>query len=395
MLKIIEDKLTGNIEEDIQRLMLMYIYSKDRDADKDFVEEIYIVLKNNIDKLLNKVLSEEIKYINYYEDKLEISANLAELILNYEIKQTSFPTYNTKVSLNQSIEICTNFLENVYPEYAYRFQNLLSSFLLDKNKKDKEKQIIFKKGVESFMYNGQAYINYNESIEDIYNLVHEVTHLLSCQNIIEGKEYILRSISQVLSETPTITMEFLLSDYLKDKYPKEEVDNFINLRLINIQNNCQRLLLENEIYKLYLKNNNYISYDLIVEYFANQPKDSLLYKLFGNIDFLNDNFKLLILNSDHLRYFKLPAYIIGALEASYLYKEICENPQSKEKLITLIHVLGNNDLSLDKDVNTLAKIGFPLITSVRKKDYEILKESFEYILNKFVYHHQKENKSNN
>ena len=278
--------------------------------------------------------------------------------------------YSSKVSLNTSIQTVINFFDSIKPEYSYMFQNILQEKNLYNGKEDyvvKFYKILNKEQTEEYTgqhrnnksgvrKDGYVHIDYAENLDDIFTITHEITHKFSQPKNQDS------TIKQFLGETSTITMEFLLQDYLfKDtNYNNDEVIVHKNNRLVETYDDSGAIIFENILLKLYKQNDNCITKDILLNYLNSIDKNSKIYELLSmrGEKYLNE-----IVKYGSLQFYKRQRYVIGTILASDFHNKIKNAPEKTSQLCYLIDILGHTDLVADIDLKVLDTLDIPIVNN--------------------------------
>lgn len=319
---------------------------------------------------LNKILADSLNDPDlFYELKyFDETSKLAKIIIeNTPLLKKEY--FSREVLLNDSIREVTNFLYTVKPSYAYMFQNILQ----EKNDYDDREDYSVKfykrlannqkveyKGQHTYddssvRCDGLVRIDYSNTVNDIFVITHEMVHKFSTPKNDSS------TIKWFLGEVSTISMEFLLEDYLlqNEKYSSDELRKSKNNRFVNSYGASGAVLCENILVHLYKQNNNCINKDILLNYLDSLDKSSNLYEILSvrGGGYLND-----IVDKNSLTFFEHQRYVIGTILASYFHDEIKKDKNSMEKIVYLIDILGHNDLQADNDLKILNNLGIPIIS---------------------------------
>ena len=277
-------------------------------------------------------------------NNLNVIKYLAQMILeNTPIQRIqSQPTF---VPLQESLQTATDFFHEFNQDYEYIFQN----FLQEKNTYQGYEDIgirffkIRKEG-EALEVNGQSQTNnsmlffegniridYSEEPMDIYSIVHESVHKLSL-----AKDS-WTNFQNLFYEVPSLTSEFLLTDYLLDakKYPENEIKILKNNRLQSLMTYAAYDMCFITLLEIYQKNG-VVNEELIKTHISNLASNSITTRIF--LQCMNAFLQSIL--SERLLLFDAERYIVGLTLACYMHQKIMDNPDKKEKLFQLIHLLG-------------------------------------------------------
>ena len=232
----------------------------------------------------------------------------------------SFKEY---VSLNDSIDTVGDFFFAFKDNYSSMYFNILQEKNNYNGKEETSVEFIpfNSNDLSEVRSDGKVVISYQNNINDVYSIAHEITHKFS------QPRYQNSTIKSFLGETSTIAMEFLLEEYLL----------------------------------------NNTSYD----------KDSREYKIFSinGENYLND-----IVNKGNLQFPIRQRYVIGtALACDFNQKEE-KNTVKKEQLSYLIDILGHTNLSLEDDLRIAKGLDIPILNN---NSFEITDGALERIANNY------------
>lgn len=324
---------------------------------------------------LNRILASTLENENKNLELayLKETVKLAWIIIDNtpDIVKKSFKEY---VSLNDSINIVGDFLYNLNDNYSSIYFNILQS----KNDYDgKEEQNVefvpFEKNdLSEVRSDGKVIISYQNNINDIYTITHEITHKFSQQ------KYQNSTIKSFLGETSTITMEFLMEDYLLNNtsYNKEEIITRKQNRFVDTYSDASAVLFEYTLLELYKKNGN-ITKDELLNYLNSLSKDSKKYKIFSTKgeEYLND-----IVNKGNLQFPIRQRYVIGTTLACYFNQKKEASTVKKQQLSYLIDILGHTDLSFKDDIRIAKSLDIPIF---KNNNFEITDDAIQRITDNY------------
>ena len=321
---------------------------KGRDC-MNYYEKLNLAIKNSI---TDRNLEYQLKYFD------EI-AKLAEIIVE-NTPDLERQSYNVEVPIEESIEMTTDFFKSIKKEYSEMFLNILQEKNYDtKNDYSVKFHTGDGKNKSEVRKDGTVDIDYFSTLEDVFTITHEITHKFSQPKNQNS------TIKEFLGETSTISMEFLLEDYLTNNsyYDKNEISIYKNNRLHETVDDAGAILFERELLKLYQKSNGNLTQDVLLDYLNYMNKDSKLYALFfeRGEKYLNS-----IVRTGTLSFPQRERYVIGTMLASDFHSKIKEDSSEVQKLSYLIDVLGHSDITSSTDLKTLERVGIPII-----KDGEI------------------------
>lgn len=301
---------------------------------------------------LNKILNYETRNKRVLEELL-ISSSLSKIIFeSSNLLKEDILLCDNSVSLNKSLDVAIIFFKSINLKYSNQVQNII------KNERTNNKpSVLFSKkhfvgsnpidfsGVDS---DGVVYIDYENTINDIYSIVHEMTHKLSSQYDTNSK------IKNILGEVSSITMELLLEDYLKkEKFDSnEEIEKKNINRLITTYKDAGCILFEKDLVDLYLKYG-FINENILLNELNNINKSSNKYDFYSEEGY--NNLKEIIENGN-LSFGKRQRYVIGLLFGLYIFDQIKNDYDNISILDILIDVLGKINLSIDDDISVLSDV---------------------------------------
>ncbi len=261
--------------------------------------------------------------------------------------------YSSFVPLDTSLAIVGDFFHGIKKEYATEFQALLQE-KSDENSVSFHKIEKNEKDCSLVNDKGEVKIDYTKMLNDSFTIAHEMTHKFSQE---KNHHSIIK---QFLGEMPTITMEFLLEDYLLEHtdYKEEEIRIRKKNRLLETYDDAGAVLLENTLLKLYQQNNGQITQDVLLHYLDSMDKNSKLYELFSTRGehYLNE-----IVENGTLLFAKRERYVIGTLCASCFHQKMKNQEANGEELSYIMAVLGHSDNTTEEDLKALSKLDIPLL----------------------------------
>ena len=346
---------------------------------------------SKLNEIIKKSLTDyTIKYqVDYFDEIVKLA-----IIIIKNTDDLDKKDYQFNVDLNTSIEITTNFFKNLNSKYADMFLNILNETNTYDKKEDysvrfykllKENQpdeyVGQHRNKNSFVdINGQVHIDYSETLEDVFTIAHEMTHKFSQP---KNQNSLIKSF---LGEVTTISVELLLEDYLyQNTNYGEEILNYKNNRIIDTFDDASAIIFENILVKLYLKNNEKLDENILIDFLNLMDKNSKLYRLFlkRGLSYLNE-----IMKSGSLQFYKRQRYVIGLVLASYIHDKIKNNPENKNILCHLIEILGNSDINMLKDLELLEKLDIPIIKnnqiSIDEDKINLLSETYRKEINNIL-----------
>ena len=208
----------------------------------------YMEYYNRLNEILASTLEDKNRSMEV--NSLKETAKLAKIIIDNtpRITKESFEEY---VSLNDSINIVGNFLYDLNDNYSSMYFNILQEKNIYKGKEEPSVEFIPFKGkdLSEVRSDGKVIISYQNNINDIYSITHEIIHKFSQP---KHQNSIIKS---YLGETSTIATEFLMEDYLLNNtsYSKEEIIRRKQNRLVDTYFDASAVLFEYTLLELYKK----------------------------------------------------------------------------------------------------------------------------------------------
>lgn len=287
--------------------------------------------------------------VDYYPEA-HLYSKYANIVLNgANLEQRDF---TTEIDIATSLNLAIDFLKRLNPKYAYYFLNLLG---------DTEKMVRFKPGeISSSMCkaDGTVDIMYENSIEDVYTIVHEITHKFS--NPMGGRS----ELRHIMGEVPTITMELLLTDYLIEKgIDQDDIYCRMAKRISAVKECSEHILFEQRLLKT-IKSGEKLDKNVLKEYMR-------------KADFKYYLDEIAIFHC--LQYAYVGRYTLGLLIGLDIYNEVKKSGDTT-RLDLLIDILNHSDYTIMEDYKTLKDNGIIVCGCEQKKDFlRIQKEYLEYI----------------
>lgn len=348
---------------------------------------------NDTCNLIDDILKNNDMSIYYLLD------NFCVFIYNYtnEYKKSDFTT----LDIMETENMVESFLKEYSPELFYNYLNIRNydpgrfmshdtlKTTLEKDKKRLTERILseknegvvrfyehllklddfyIKNGENSISGNGLVTITLFNDVRDIYHIVHEYTHKIFFQpcksNEINDSRITDNSPfnKKFLFETPSLSMEFPLSNFLTRNGYEEDARNYMLERFNFIREASLRFHFEMilfHIYSVYHKIDDFLIEKAILE--TEEPLKSDLLAKGNNFRHLN-----LTYNAD-------APYIIGFLIAIQLKDEVQRNPDILCKL--------GKDIYKENLGKDLSKLGINWLNDIEKKSKNYIDLS---LCNKFI-----------
>jgi oligoendopeptidase F len=142
---------------------------------------------------------------------------LSNVLLSFYngFKDTGYTNRPDTVSQNVSIEQAFEWIENAYKAYSLELYAIVRNFFRNRNFR-----VITEKNHPSFSipihtdFGSFVYINYNESIDSVYDLAHEIGHVVH-QELCFQNPFLNSSPHFLLSETGSLFSEVILDIYFQ------------------------------------------------------------------------------------------------------------------------------------------------------------------------------------
>ncbi len=326
---------------------------------------------DKLNKILKRTVEDKNKGIELAS--LKETVKLAKIIIDNtpDIVKVSFKEY---VSLNDSINIVGDFLYNLNDNYSSMYFNILQEKNIYNGKEEPSVEFLPFEGndLSEVRSDGKVIISYQNNINDIYTIAHEITHKFS------QPKYQNSTIKSFLGETSTIAMEFLMEDYLLNNtlYSKEEIKTRKQNRFVDTYFDASAVLFEYTLLELYKKNGN-ITKDSLLDYLNSLDKNSKEYEIFSakGEEYLND-----IVNKENLQFPIRQRYVIGTVLACDFNQKQEESTVKNQQLSYLIDILGHTDLSFEDDIRVVKGLDIPIL---KNNNFEITDESMQRITDNY------------
>lgn len=327
---------------------------------------------------LNNILEEFVtgESTNEYFSLLDAMEQIALIIIKHnELINSNNYTFNEYISIDDSTLLVDSFLNSINPSYQNHFRNMSKS-------KDESSNgsstinfiplIYFNNSYGGVNASGTADIYYHNGINDAFILTHELFHLFQGTSMIPGK-----SPSDYLSETISITSEFLLQDYLNSlKLNNNEINNYVKVRLSKEHVGALRFVYEKKLVDLYLRkkseNKKITSFEQISDELG-VDKDFYVNQMLKKF---NEEFADSIIMRKKVAIPSLQRYIIGLTIACNLHDKILNNPEEISTFINLINDIGDKNSEL---LQVLQKYGLDFFSMSPSNEIIINNE----VINKF------------
>jgi hypothetical protein len=309
--------------------------------------EYFTELNNNIKAFLANPIN-----LEYYKDLQEVD-KIAKIIIENTmgIQEKTYETLPT-VDLNRSIQLADDFFKQGTSKYKDLFYSCLQLNENGKYKvqfnqvdslKDNKSNVDKNSGIER--------VDYNNSLDDVFNIVHETTHFYSLQKV-------SNNITPYFAEVPTITMEFLLADYLKrNGFKEEDISKIIHNRFLDSLKGAAYALASKELLDLYYKNNGELTKDIMNKYVNScDVTDVNNLVIINYLKIVTDD----IVDKKKLYFPFQQRYVIGVVLGANLYYDIKDNTHNMKKLDELINICSHSNYTVREDILKMKEMGFPV-----------------------------------
>ena len=173
---------------------------------------------------LDKIVSDYIKNNSFYVQSIPEIEKMASEILAKETPNISETRWSKKIKLNDSINIVYDFLTKINHDLALEFYNIMHSVDSNNNpivtfipreelKTKKNSGEISTNDSHVNIIDGKVYIAYDESPNDLFEILHEMMHKMNDQATIKSGKHFQTYARDYFSETVSFTSEMLLGDY--------------------------------------------------------------------------------------------------------------------------------------------------------------------------------------
>ncbi len=264
-----------------------------------------------------------------------------------EVKDTNYD-WSRSFTVNESVEIVYNFFKSISQDLADQYYAIITS--VNENNEPYVNFVDSKIKKVSTEVNSDGYVTvcYNNTPQDIFDLLHEMLHKMN-ECIIEIEDQIGETtLRATLTETVSIFGEMLLGDYLVKNNIITEADyaKFEAWRLSASKDTAADFVVENELIKLRVQGID-INKENALEVINNYDINSMERKLLENYR-LDFNVLDRILKTNQLHVIRQQRYIIGQVLSERMYK----TPNPIERFLKLHDVIGGIDAQqrFNKDI---------------------------------------------
>lgn len=308
------------------------------------IETLYEEINNIIDEFIKDEQSKEyIKRFDYVE-------KLSEKVLKMKKTTITSETYSRKIDLNETIKIVYNFFKSIDISMANQFMNIIS--YVDENNKPCV-NFIPKNNYEQESFvdiNGIVHFYYSNTPEDIFDLGHEVLHVMN-RSIVNTKDGLTMTMTNnYFTEAVSLLYEELIGDFVvRNEYITENDFNILKCkRLRNTKFCALNIIFELELIKMKLKGIK-ISEENFTELLNSYDKPSIKYIIMS--EGYKDISELMTISENGLKVISSQRYVIGAI----LTKELLNSTSVKDDFINLNHEVGNANSNIDNIMEEFVK----------------------------------------
>lgn len=303
---------------------------------------------------LNKVIEKFIRDTEIKDEKSFDFINNMIDIFERHYNVTGIDNYKKKIKFNKNYKYSYKFLKSINPSYADYLKKCKKNGtieLLDKNKDN-----------ELFAYSeyveGQEkiYLLLSNTLEDSYNLSHELIHATTLGEDISVTRHIF-------CEAFSYAIEELQRDYFEANTKlKEYAINRENI-LFTIKKICTELTIEQQLILMYLENGKLYINDLLEIYNYNQDK-----KIF------NETIEKILTQND-ISLDIQQRYVIGYIFGCYIVERIYQS-KSLNEFVEL-----NENINNYSEIELLHNLGLSLTEeetfNLTDESYKKLEKSYQ------------------
>ena len=294
-------------------------------------------------------------------------------LYSYDFRYNPIPKSDKKYSINDANDMILKAL-NVYgTQYRKYLMEMFEGKRIDYLPTDNKGVGVF--CISSYDIGSYAFLNYQQNLEEIFSLAHEVGHAVHSMYTINNNEPVYSSYSGaafLLVEIPSLTNEILLAEYIlktsNDIYEHHEVlKRLLEVLLVNFFLVLGRLEVQNKMYE-HITNGNALTSDYINEV---SGKTSTKYELNG-VKLLEENKYNWMRVSHFYNLYYNYQYAIGVSIATlFAEKILTEDKKEIEKYFEFL-----KSTARDYPTETLKEYGVDLNSK------EVFKPLINYINNK-------------
>ncbi len=290
----------------------------------------------------------------------EPTKRLARLVLENVHASVSLGELQHTVSIPQSFDMALEFFEEIRPQYAYQFQNIMKeSFTEMENGRlvEKEPSVSVKSLDETqnseclVKGNGKVALSLRGNVADVGLIVHEMTHKF---NHPFESGTVLR---YYLNEIPPLSLEFVLYQFLLEKRSeyKNDLELAMRMRMVNEVRTALTVAVLAELFELYLANGK-LDESILREFDERLAEENSIYS-----NMIRRSWKYYLKRKMTDKYFiqvQQVQHLVGFVFSCDFYSKFKMNPSELESIFALNEILGNSERTLAKDCQTLKELGF-------------------------------------
>ena len=296
---------------------------RDREELYDFArrESRYHVLCDNIKRILKDICDYDGNTVDLFilKNLIPIYDGIYESVNDYIDGFSCNKCELSKLSKDEVIEMVRDVLTEIDPslEWLEIYNSILNDRIIYVNELSPEKEELLSELTGIDIHSGDTYVrtdndgdlillNYEGSINDVVNTIHEFIHYVNrrnCNNQIN-----------IFCEFPSIFYEYYTLNYLKrNGYSNDEVENVRRNRILDLYYNILDSFVIVHYIKIFVENYD-INKELDIKYFpelAMGLKKEIPLEMVEDVvlDLCDESTEEMIINPDNLR--KITYYIVG------------------------------------------------------------------------------------
>ncbi len=310
---------------------------------------------------LDKIVSNYIKSNDFYVQSISEIEKMASEILAQGTQNISETKWSKNIKLNDSINIVYDFLTKTNHNLALEFYNIMHSvdsnnnpivtFIPREELKTKKDSGEISTNDSHVTPDGKVYIAYDETPNDLFEILHEMMHKMNDQATIKSDKHFQTYARDYFSETVSFTSEMLLGDYLVSNGIITEND--FNLRKEERLNSCKEwsrnFIINAELIKMKERGQN-ISYENLSNFLSNYDKTSPIYNVL--IDEAYDYRRVnQIIETKDMDLGLSQRYVLGY----YLSDKISKSKNATQELLYLHNAVANPNTKINEVVDTIKR----------------------------------------
>lgn len=299
-----------------------------------------------LDTILNNFISDKNNTI--YLDYINQIIPLCEKIINQSEISLINNNYSTNYDLNESINMIINFLDNFDETIKEQFEFLVTH--VDESGKP---ILQFNAGKGNKVEDGKIYVDLENNLNDIFNIIHESFHYMNYYQIKgvndNGEEFNLGEnyVRDFYGEAVSITAEKLFGNYLvQNNFISENDYNIrMNERLKSTKKDAQAIILESEYIKMKqtgLEINDQNLQNVELKFKNDQIRSNIISEEYNDGKYTFD-----ILNKNNLQFPRRQRYVI----AQILSETFNYNQEDIKRFLDLHNKVGN----INSDLNNVTR----------------------------------------